>query len=179
MTTFYLVRHAHAVWQLDEQHRLSPRGRADAERVAERLEDCRLSAIYASPYPRAIQTVEPLAERLGLHIQVEPDLRERKLSAGRVPDFERAVAWAWDHPAEALPGGEPNRQALARIRTLLDRLAEQHADDSVVLATHGSLLSLLLHDLDASFGLEDWAQMTMPDVFRVREEYPTERLWHP
>ena len=175
-TTFYLVRHAHAVWQPDEQQPLSARGRADAERVADLLARRGIAAIYASPYPRAAQTVEPLAAYLGLEVQIEADLRERRLSEGRVPDFEAAVEQAWFNPNEALLGGESNRKALERIRALVKRLSRQHPGESVALATHGSLMAILFHDLDESFTLDDWAQMTMPDVFRLGGSR-AERLW--
>ena len=170
------MRHAHAVWQLDEQHALSPRGRSDAERIADLLADRNLAAIYASPYPRAVQTVEPLAARLRLEVQIEPDLRERKLSVRREPDFEKAVARAWGRPDEAAPGAETNNQARARVRAVVKRLRQEHTGRAVALATHGSLMAILFHDLDPAFSLDDWARMTMPDVFCLSGG-AVERLW--
>ena len=45
-----------------------------------------MAAIYSSPYPRAVQTVEPLSRRLGFEIGLVDDLRERLLSLGALPD---------------------------------------------------------------------------------------------
>ncbi len=174
---FYLVRHAHAVWQPDEQQRLSPRGRAAAERVAEVLLSRPLAAIYASPYPRAIQTVEPLARRLGLLVEVEPGLRERQLSIGPVPDFEKAVRWAWEHPYEALPGGETNREALRRGLAVIAWVRAFHPNGHVALSTHGSLMAILLHHFDPSFRFEEWERMTMPDLYRLSAGGEVARMW--
>lgn len=175
--TLYLVRHAHAVWRPDEQHRLSEQGRAAAERVAEVLQPFPIAAIYASPYPRAIETVEPLARHIGCVVRVEEDLRERRLSHDRVPDFHRAVRWAWDHDEEALPGGESNRDARSRALALVERMRVAHADADVVVSTHGSLAALLLRHFDRGFTFEDWARMTMPDVYRLSDHGRVSRLW--
>ena len=176
-TTLYVVRHAHAVWRPDEQQHLSERGRADAERVADRLQAFPITAVYASPYPRAIETVEPLAHGLGLAVRVEDDLRERRLSPGRVPDFERAVRRAWEHPDEALPGGEPNRVAQKRVLAVVGRLRARHPGAHVALCTHGSLMTLLFHHFDSRFALGDWERMTMPDAYRLGPDGTVDRLW--
>ena len=76
MTALYLVRHAQPVYQ----------GRADSERLADFLQGKGIEQIYSSPYPRAVQTLEPLARRLGLPIELEPDLRERTVGSW-VEDF--------------------------------------------------------------------------------------------
>ena len=175
--TFYVVRHAHAVWQPDEQQRLSAQGRRDAERVANLLHTFPVAAVYASPYPRAAETVEPLARRLGHPVRIEDGLHERRLSAGCVPDFERAVRRAWEHPDDALPGGEPNRVARERVLAVVERLRARHPNEHLALGTHGSLMALLLHHFDPRFGFADWERMSMPDVYRLGPEGTVNRLW--
>lgn len=88
MTTVYLVRHAQPVYQgyqeAPELAPLSEEGRADSERLADFLQGKGIEQIYSSPYPRAVQTLEPLARRLGLPIELEPDLRERTVGSGMI-----------------------------------------------------------------------------------------------
>ena len=48
---------------------LSERGRAQAERVAERLAGLSVSALYSSPLERARETAEPTAAGTGLAVQ--------------------------------------------------------------------------------------------------------------
>ena len=88
MSTFYLVRHGHAVWMPEETRPLSERGRRGALRVAEILSQMPIDAIYASTMRRAQQTVAPLAAQLGLPVQTTPALDERQLSADAVEDFQ-------------------------------------------------------------------------------------------
>lgn len=77
----YLVRHAKAgerrVWDRDDIDRpLSKRGWRQSEAVAKRLEKRGATALYSSGYVRCVQTLEPLAERLGVSIREEPRLFE-------------------------------------------------------------------------------------------------------
>jgi len=63
----YLVRHGEALpGDVDPERRLSPRGRADARKVAACLEPLglRVEAVWHSPKARARQTAEILAEAL-------------------------------------------------------------------------------------------------------------------
>jgi 8-oxo-dGTP diphosphatase len=74
----YLVRHAKAgerrVWEGDDEARpLSKLGWKQSEAIAKRLANKGASSLFSSPYIRCMQTLEPLAERLG--IEVQPDTR--------------------------------------------------------------------------------------------------------
>jgi broad specificity phosphatase PhoE len=66
----YLVRHAHAGskknWQGPDQARpLSAQGRKEALGLIEQLGDRPVGRLLSSPVERCLQTVEPLADRLG------------------------------------------------------------------------------------------------------------------
>ena len=67
MTTFYLVRHAHAYWTPGENRPLSDQGQQMAVKVADIMQSLPIQFIYSSPYRRAEQTVETLAQRLNPH----------------------------------------------------------------------------------------------------------------
>jgi len=69
-----LIRHAAAGsrkdWKRDDKQRpLDERGRLQAMELAATLSACRVQRILSSPYTRCIQTVEPLAELLGLQVE--------------------------------------------------------------------------------------------------------------
>jgi len=78
----HVIRHAHAgsrrQWNGDDRQRpLSPRGRHEAERLAEFFGTVEpLTALLSSPYLRCIQTLEPVAAELGLEITVADWLAE-------------------------------------------------------------------------------------------------------
>ncbi len=79
--TIYFVRHAKAgerrVWLGDDVDRpLSKTGWKQSNAVARRLAKKNVTALYASPYVRCMQTLEPLAELAGLEVQPEKRLFE-------------------------------------------------------------------------------------------------------
>jgi len=76
-----VVRHARAgrrsAWVGDDAARpLSPRGRAQAAALVPLLAGYRPRRILSSPAVRCFQTVQPLAESLGLHIESVEELAE-------------------------------------------------------------------------------------------------------
>lgn len=77
-TTIFLVRHAEKVDQSRDPD-LSPEGKARARRLADILERAGLSALYATEYKRTQQTLAPLADKLGLKVQVIPASSEDEL----------------------------------------------------------------------------------------------------
>jgi 2,3-bisphosphoglycerate-dependent phosphoglycerate mutase len=175
----YLIRHAHAPYEPDETRGLSVEGRAAADRVAELLAGAGIGSIHSSPYTRAIETVQPLADRLGLPVAIHEDLRERRLAHGPVDDFRAAVAATWRDFALVHPGGESSAAAQARVAAAIHGIAAA-SDAPVAIASHGNALALFLRTLDASVDYAFWSRMTVPDVFAVDRSarpWAFQRLW--
>lgn len=181
MSTLYLIRHAHADWNPDENRSLSAGGCAAADRVADILQPYPIGAIYSSPFQRARQTIEPLANRLRLSIRIEPDLQERKLGDGPFEDFFEAVEATWRDPQFAHPGGESSLAAQHRGLAVVRRLQEQHPTEPIVLATHGNLLALILQAFNPAVDFAFWKSLTMPDIFSLTQRpsgiVTMRRLW--
>jgi 2,3-bisphosphoglycerate-dependent phosphoglycerate mutase len=181
ITSIYLVRHAHAVWQNDEARALSRSGRKAARALATLLADHPISAIYSSPFRRSVETVEPLADRVGLRQILVPDLRERALPVVPLEEFDRQVHDAWRNPDRAVPGGESNVSAQARGLAVMKRVLTEKAGLHAVVATHGNLLTLVLNGLDPAFGYDFWRGLSFPDVYRIELDEmqlrSVERLW--
>ncbi len=77
----FVVRHVKAGvrsrWKgPDDERPASKNGRAQAVAIADRLEPENVSALISSPSLRCIQSVEPLADRLGLKVEVDERLAE-------------------------------------------------------------------------------------------------------
>lgn len=71
----HLIRHAHAgsrsAWdKADHKRPLSPRGEGQAQAIARALVDAGIDTLWTSPSLRCRQTLEPLAEKLGIEVQV-------------------------------------------------------------------------------------------------------------
>jgi 2,3-bisphosphoglycerate-dependent phosphoglycerate mutase len=169
-TIVYLVRHAHADWAADESRPLSESGRAAAETIAALLSTIPVAAIYSSPARRSIQTVELLAQRLGVRVGVVPELRERHVPVVPAGDFERIVRETWRVPTQATADGESNAVAQTRGLTAVHQFIMRHAGQHVVVATHGNLLALILNGFDSSFGYEFWRELSFPDVYELEFE---------
>lgn len=160
---------------------LSAAGRQESERVADLLEGHDVAAIMSSPYTRAIETVRPLADRLGLSIEIDSDLRERHLSAGPIDDFTAALEATWRDFDLVHAGGESSAAAQARVSRAIRRIAATCEGRDVVISTHGNALSLFLHTLDASVDFAFWNRMSLPDVYSVTihpdERWSYRRVW--
>jgi phosphohistidine phosphatase SixA len=77
----YLIRHAKAGSRQgwpgpDERRPLSRAGWAQAEAIADRLEGAGVKRLFSSPYVRCRQTLEPLADRLSIAIELHAELAE-------------------------------------------------------------------------------------------------------
>lgn len=81
MARIFLVRHAKAgerrLWKgADIDRPLSKKGWRQSELLAKKLAKVPATALFSSPYVRCSQTLEPLAQRLGLEIQISDALEE-------------------------------------------------------------------------------------------------------
>lgn len=79
--TLYVLRHARAgrrsAWKADDRLRpLTKVGRRQANGVAGVLEGRTVTRILSSPYVRCLQSVEPLAQQLGLTVETADALAE-------------------------------------------------------------------------------------------------------
>jgi phosphohistidine phosphatase SixA len=83
--TVVLLRHAsagdRAEWTRDDRLRpLDPRGRRQAAKLVAPLLELGVTRVLSSPYVRCVQSVEPLAEALGVEVELDDRLAE---GAGR------------------------------------------------------------------------------------------------
>ena len=104
------------------------------------------AAIFAAGYP-----AQPLA--------TEPDLAEQHLGEWQGLPHEALATLLrhpphpfWPHAAEEQPpGGESFAAVRGRVAAVLDRLAEAHAGEDIVVVAHGgSIRAALAHVLDLS-----------------------------
>lgn len=173
-----LVRHATPVtpgspgWEeRDDERPLTEQGRRQADELAFELDAYGLSAVYSSPFPRALQTVEPAAARHELEVQVLPDLRERLQTPTLRDDWREVMERSWTDFDYALPGAESNRAAQRRANGVLDLLRVRHADGGrLLIGSHGNLISLILHALEPGVDLAFMEAMPMPALYHLQHD---------
>ncbi len=168
----YLLRHAESAPSLDVPEPdwpLSDNGRTQAEKLIPVLVELPISAVYSSPFPRAIDTVRPFADQVGLPVNLVEDLRERRLSSSMapLPQWRAMLKKAWAEFDWAPPGGESNTQCRHRMSASLRGLAAAHPGEAVLAASHGNAIALFLNSIDPSFGFAEWAAVRNPDLFLV------------
>lgn len=129
VTEVWLVRHADVYDTLDDvdDPRLSARGREQARRLAERLAQVRVSAVYTSPARRARETAAGLAAE----VRVDARLEEARASfAGGKLSID-----------------EPPASVISRMRDAVDAAASAHPGGRIVIVSHGIAILNYLADV--------------------------------
>ncbi|QFT87963.1 Phosphoserine phosphatase 1 [Bacillus sp. THAF10] len=181
-TNLYFVRHAHSVYTPDELARpLSEMGMLDTIQVTEVLKRETIDVVLSSPYMRAIQTIQAVAEHFGLEIEVMEDLRERTLAGGAVANFSEAITKVWQEPNFAWEGGESNHTAQQRGILVIEQVLEKYKGKNVVIGSHGNIMALIMNYYDSTFDFAFWEKLDMPDIYKLTFEEKrficSERLW--
>ncbi|ALQ67429.1 MULTISPECIES: histidine phosphatase family protein [Bacillus cereus group] len=168
MTTIYFVRHAHSTYTKEERERpLSEKGHLDAENVTHLLKGRHIDVVISSPYKRAIQTVQGIANTYHVSIEIEEDLRERLLSSEPVADFNEAMENVWGDWSFAYEGGESNDVAQRRAVICMQSILKKYKGKNIVIGTHGNIMVLLMNYFDSQYDFQFWKTIHMPDVYKL------------
>ncbi|WP_102694430.1 histidine phosphatase family protein [Rummeliibacillus pycnus] len=182
MTIIYFVRHAHSLYTPDEMGRpLSEQGLCDADKLTKLLSTEAIDIVISSPYKRAIQTVEGVANRIGKDVHIHSDFRERLLSKEPVENFKEAITKVWTDPSFSFSGGESNIEAQKRGVEATLKVIAQYEGKRIVIGTHGNLMVLIMQYFDERYNLSFWEKLAMPDVYKLEFKRNklilVERLW--
>jgi predicted acetyltransferase len=162
----YLIRHGEAQGQPPEAT-LTERGFKQAIQLADLFTGISIDRIIASPYTRAVQSIEPLAKRLNLEIETNDLLTERVLSSENLSDWLEKLRATFDDFDLKFEGGESSKEAMKRIVSVVEEVLKSEAQDTIIV-THGNLMSLLLNQYNKEFGFDDWRNLRNPDVFLLK-----------
>jgi probable phosphoglycerate mutase len=161
VTRVFMVRHGATVLSAEDRFAgatdvaLSDEGREQTRRLAERLSDEKIMAVYASPLDRTVETAEILAAPHKLEVQIRDGLRE--INHGRWEQMtrreveqefpEEAAEWEKDPYTFAPLGGESGLAVTARALPVLIDLVRNHADENFVVVSHKATIRLLMSSL--------------------------------
>ncbi len=122
---------------------LSDEGRDQAATAARRLTELdRVTAIYASPLERTRETAAPIAEALGLEIQIEPGLLECEFGGwtGReLKELFKLPEWRQVQSSPStfrFPDGESFNEMQLRISSAIAAIVARHPGETVVAVSH-------------------------------------------
>jgi broad specificity phosphatase PhoE len=130
VTVIWLVRHGDCYEGMADgpDPPLSPLGRSQAERLAERVRHVGALVVYSSPYRRAVET----ARIIGEDVREDQRLVEIELELGE---------------DGALDFKESSASVIERMRSAIDEIVEAHAGEHVLVVTHGVALMTYISDL--------------------------------
>jgi probable phosphoglycerate mutase len=134
---------------------LSAEGRLQAERLAGRVRDHSISAIYSSPLSRAVETARIVAAGCALEPRLSDGLREihhghwEGLTRQEVESRFAAeyAAWEEDPFTFAPEGGESGVSVLARALPAVREIVVRHTGTNVLAVSHKATIRLLLSSL--------------------------------
>jgi len=122
---------------------LNERGLDQARQLAAALKSAPVKALYASPLERARETAKPIAQALGLEIQIEKGLMETNVGDWQGRSLRRlALNRQWKivqgAPSRAhFPNGETFYQCQTRVVTALDQICAHYKP--------GNLIAVVFH----------------------------------
>ena len=157
-TRIYLVRHGETAWNATGRFQghtdvpLSENGKAQAERLALRLNREKITAFYSSDLSRAKETAEILAKEHELPVTYLPALREinfgewEGLTMKEISEAYGAITeqW-WSNPLSTqIPAGESLRDVATRCLRAIQTIVERHDGETVVVAAHGGVIRVIV-----------------------------------
>ena len=161
-TRLYLARHGATPLTAEDRFSgaggvdLSEEGRRQAALLGERLRGEGLSAVYASPLSRALDTARLVAQAIGgLEVATRDGLRE--IGHGHWEGLARRdvetrfaqeyASWEQDPFTFAPEGGESGVAVLARALPVVREIVTRHAGQRVLVVSHKATIRLVLSSL--------------------------------
>ncbi len=147
-TRICLVRHGETDWNAQGKYQgstdvpLNAEGRRQAALLAEAMRGEAWDAIVSSPLQRAMDTARAIAPGVGLaDIAQDPDLMERAYGdAEGLTLVEREAKW----PEGEWPGLEDWEDVATRAMSAIQRAAEAHPGQRVLVVCHGGVINAIL-----------------------------------
>ena len=130
VTEIWLVRHADCYQDMEqaEDPPLSALGRAQSQRLAERVKRGGPAAVYASPFRRALETARAITD----DVTVDPRLVEMPL------DISEDGTLEFHETADS---------ATARMRAVVSDIVREHEGKRVVAISHGAAIIACVTDV--------------------------------
>lgn len=161
MTRIYLIRHGEAEGNIyrraqgQYESELSAKGERQVAALAERFREEKIDALYSSDLRRTQKTAGAITKYHDLPLHLDARLRELALGAWEDVPFGD-LEWRYGEQMDYFnndperwhaEGAESFAQLKARMRAVIDELAEKHAGETVVCCSHGMAIRALLSDI--------------------------------
>jgi probable phosphoglycerate mutase len=156
-TRILAIRHGETAWNVDTRIQghlnipLNDTGHWQGQRLGQALAGEAIAAIYASDLSRARETALYVSRATGVPVVPELGLRERGFGEFEGKTFaeielalpDQAARWRKRDPSFTPTGGESLLDVQARVLATVNRLAEQHPGELIVMVGHGGVMDVL------------------------------------
>lgn len=179
-----IVRHGETEWnrqnkltgQLDSP--LTSKGIQQAYAIANRLRGSSFTTFYSSDLGRAVETANIIAEICGKTVIFDSELREwnmgifQGLTVSEIYEKFPQVQQERERIGDEyiIPQGESLRQCRERVTRVLNKIAELHLDESVVVITHGCFL-MTFFEVVLNLPPENWWRFKLHNANFCSFEY--------
>lgn len=169
MPKLILIKHASPEvipGQPPETWKLSDKGRQSCVPLAEKLAAYSIAKIFSSSEPKAIETAELVAAKLGIPTETANDLFEHDRS--NVPhmrsgEFISAMEHFFRRPDELVLGKETAAECLERFSAAVQSILEANAkESSIAIVSHGTVIALYLEKLAGKPAFQLWRELGLP-----------------
>ena len=157
MTSILLVRHGETDWNKERRLQghidipLNSQGVAQAALLGEALVQEKIAVVYSSDLSRAYDTANAIAHHHALPIFMDSTLRERHYGSVQGLTYEEIeerypqnyAAWQSRDPDFQPEGGESLRDFQTRVTSNIERIANQHVGQKILIVAHGGVLDCL------------------------------------
>ncbi|MEP7193966.1 MAG: histidine phosphatase family protein [Actinomycetota bacterium] len=160
----------------DHRSALTEKGRAQVRHLVETVRTRRITEVYSSTMHQSVQSGELASSELGVRHIVTEGLQELSLgevAAGSDLDpraGDASDSWLGGDLAATLPGADDDHAVVRRFRQAIEEIADTHRGETVLVFTHGDVMSLALPQLALNVRNDFAAQRFLPNCVAVEVE---------
>ena len=189
-TRVYLLRHAETAQPnvfhgFESDIDLGPRGYRQAAALGPVIAALKPDVLISSNMRRARRTAEAIARAIGLPIQIEPMLHERKVGElqgkpiqgdfGVWPDT--LARWVSGETSYTPPGMESFDQMRNRVLPVWDRVTQENQGKALVIIAHGIVVRVILLSVLHGYNAADWPRLGRIANASISELVGSGRNW--
>ena len=158
-TIVFIVKHAKSpfIFTGRRTRKLSIQGEIDSKKIIDLMSQMEIDFIVSSPYTRAIQTIEGIANKRNIEIKVIEELKERQLKGDyklSEEEIQRALKKSYEDKDYFLSGGESIREVQNRSVPVNKSLLNQYAGNTIIIGTHGNIMTIIMNYFDSKYGYD-------------------------
>jgi len=171
----YLILVKHSLPKIDEnvparEWELSEEGRVRAEQLAEELRRFQPDVIISSNERKAKETAKIIGKLHRSKFSIAEDLHEHdrgNVSHLSQEQFRALVHEFFQKPDQLVFGQETAENAHARFYRAVHSILNEHKNKTIVIVSHGTVISLFVSRLTGSSDFELWSMLGLPSYIAI------------